>query len=93
MTTITRNNFRELQAFVNNLNSTNSKNDKIEIIKSYKNHEFITKVLHYTYNPYFKFYVSSANCKKNPGLFKYNQYYDIFEPKAAISKAIDKDKN
>ena len=30
-----KNNFESLQVFVNELNSTNSKNDKIEIIKKY----------------------------------------------------------
>ena len=75
-----KNNFESLQVFVNELNSTNSKNDKIEIIKSYATNPFITKVLHYTYNPYFKFHVSSANCKKNLDLCDMNEIHlNIFQ--------------
>ena len=66
------NNFNELQNFVDELNATNSKNNKIEIIKSHKDDEFITKVLYYTYNPYFKYNVSSTNCKKNSDLCDMN---------------------
>ena len=65
-------NFNRLQDFIDELNATNSKNNKIEIIKSHKNDKFITKVLHYTYNPYFKYNVSSANCKKNSDLCDMN---------------------
>ena len=66
------NDFNNLQVFVDELNATNSKNNKIEIIKSHKDDEFITKVLYYTYNPYFKYNVSSANCKKNSDLCDMN---------------------
>jgi len=65
-------NFNKLQEFVDELNATNSKNDKIEIIKSHKNDEFITKVLHYTYNPYFKYNITSSNCKKNSDICDMN---------------------
>ena len=68
-----------LQEFVDKMKSTSSLNEKKEIIKSIKDDSFITKVLHYTYNPYFKYHVTSKNCKKNSGLFKYNVYENIFD--------------
>jgi DNA ligase-1 len=57
-----------LQEFVLDMKSTSSLLDKKDIIKSIKDDKFITKVLHYTYNPYFKYHVTSKNCKKNHGL-------------------------
>ena len=62
-------NLERLQYFVDEMKSTSSLNEKKEIIKSIKDDSFITKVLHYTYNPYFKYHVTSKNCKKNSGLF------------------------
>ena len=70
---------KRLQEFVDKMKSTSSLNEKKEIIKSIKDDSFITKVLHYTYNPYFKYHVTSKNCKKNSGLFKYNVYENIFD--------------
>ena len=70
-------NFQDLLGLVTELKSTNSKNDKIEIIKSYKDNEFVKNVLHYTYNPFMKFNVTSKNCKKNSDL-KADTYFDLF---------------
>ena len=72
-------NLERLQEFVDKMKSTSSLNEKKEIIKTIKDDSFITKVLHYTYNPYFKYHVTSKNCKKNIGLFKYNVYENIFD--------------
>ena len=72
-------NLERLQYFVDEMKSTSSLNEKKEIIKTIKDDSFITKVLHYTYNPYFKYHVTSKNCKKNIGLFKYNVYENIFD--------------
>jgi len=55
--------FKELQNFVDEMKSTSSLNEKKQIIKTH-NYPFITKVLYYTYNPYFKYNVTSKNCKK-----------------------------
>ena len=44
--------FKQLQMIVNELNSTNSTNDKKEILSKYKTNEFLKKVLYYTYNPF-----------------------------------------
>ena len=59
---------KRLQEFVDKMKSTSSLNEKKEIIKTIKDDSFITKVLHYTYNPYFKYHVTSKNCKKNSDL-------------------------
>jgi DNA ligase-1 len=70
-------NFQDLLGFVSELNNTNSKNEKIDIIKSYKDNEFIKNVLHYTYNPFMKYNVTSKNCKKNSDLVA-DTYFDLF---------------
>lgn len=67
-----------LQVFVNEMKATSSLIEKKNIIESVQNDEFITRSLNYTYNPYKKYYVTGANCKKNSGLFKYNLYDNIF---------------
>ena len=71
-------NFQDLLGFVKKLNNTNSKNEKIEIIKSYKDNEFITKVLYYTYNPFLKYNVTSKNCKKNSDIKADIAYASLF---------------
>ena len=68
-----------LQELVDKMKSTSSLLEKKKIIKSIEGDSFITKVLYYTYNPYFKYHVTSANCRKNSGLFKYNTYENIFD--------------
>jgi DNA ligase-1 len=59
---------KRLQEFVDRMKSTSSLLEKKVIIESVKDDSFITKVLHYTYNPYFKYHVTSKNCKKNEDL-------------------------
>ena len=49
---------------IDELKETSSSNNKKDIIKQYSGNEFITKILFYTYNQYFKFFVTSSNCKK-----------------------------
>jgi DNA ligase 1 len=56
----------ELRQFVNQMQSTSSSLDKVEILK--KQSDFIKKVLEYTYNPYKQFNVTSKTCKKNRDL-------------------------
>ena len=60
--------FKRLQEFVDRMKSTSSLNEKKVIIESIKDDSFITNVLYYTYNPYFKYHVTSKNCKKNEDL-------------------------
>jgi DNA ligase-1 len=61
-------NLEKLQAFVNEMKNTSSLLKKKEIIKKYENDAFITKVLHYVYNPYKQFHVTSKTCIKNSHL-------------------------
>ena len=66
---------KELHTFIENMRSTSSANEKIEIIKN--SSTFIHKILEYTYNPFKQYYVTSKTCKKNSGLFKYNTHEDV----------------
>ena len=54
----------QLEKFIDEINKTNSLNEKQNILKKYKSNEFITKILIYTYDPMIQFGVSSANIKK-----------------------------
>ena len=56
---------KRIQEFVDRLKSTNSTNDKIDIIKEYKGDDMIEKVLKYTYSPFKQYHVTSKTCKKN----------------------------
>ena len=51
----------ELQTFVNQMQATSSSLDKVEILK--KQSRFIAKVLHYTYNPYKQYNVTSKTAE------------------------------
>jgi len=66
----------ELEDFINEMRSTSSATDKIDIIK--RSSAFIHDVLEATYNPYKQYYVTSKTCKKNKGKFKYNTHKDVF---------------
>ena len=65
----------ELHTFIEEMRSTSSANEKVEIIK--RSNAFILKILEYTYNPFKQYYVTSKTCKKNSGLFKYNTHEDV----------------
>ena len=71
-------NLKKLQDFVNEMKSTSSLLEKKAIIEKVKNDDFITNALYYTYNQFLKFNVTSKNCIKNTGLFKYNTHNNIF---------------
>jgi len=61
----------KLDTLIKELANTSSSNNKKQILKAAlegENAEFLKKVFFYTYNPYFKYYVSSANCKKHKDL-------------------------
>jgi DNA ligase 1 len=85
MTELT-NNFDYLQSFINEMNDSSSGNHKIATIKKYadnseenEDREFLQKIFYYTYNPYFKYNVTSKNCKKNFDLLGHpNTYGSIF---------------
>lgn len=73
---------RELRTMVDDLNSTNSINDKKAILDKYKNNEFLKKVLYYTYSPFIQYYVTPETLEK-----RYNDdlrtttkmYVDLFQ--------------
>ena len=85
MTELT-NNFDYLQSFINEMNDSSSGNHKIATIKKYADNseenddrEFLQNIFYYTYNPYFKYNVTSKNCKKNFDLLGHpNTYGSIF---------------
>lgn len=56
--------FKLLQDFINELRSTNSSNNKKEIFEKWKENKFITQALFYTYNPYYKYNVTSKTIEK-----------------------------
>ena len=59
---------RDLQAFVDLSNQSNSNTDKKQAIVSYADNEDVKSLLEYTYNTFKQYGVSSANCKKNEDL-------------------------
>jgi len=78
MTKLT-NNFDYLQSFLDEMNDSSSGNHKIETIRKHADSKFLQQIFNYTYNPYKKYNVTSKNCKKNSGLFKYNLYTNLFD--------------
>ena len=58
-------NLKRIKEFVDRLKSTNSTNDKIDIIKEYNGDDMIEQVLKYTYSPFKQYHVTSKTCKKN----------------------------
>lgn len=64
--------------FIEQSNSSNSNNDKLEVLKTYTQYEIVRKALHYTYNTFKQYGVTSQNCKKNSNLVKYG-YTDLFK--------------
>ena len=70
--------FTDLRLFVNEMNSSNSTNHKIDILNKYKSNSFIKTVLLYTYHPYLNFGVTSANLKKRSDLISDSGWADLF---------------
>lgn len=74
-----RENFELLRRFVDEMNSSNSTNHKVDTLSKYSKFDFIKKALYYTYQPYFNFGVTSSNLKKRQDLIsEYNRYDDLF---------------
>jgi DNA ligase-1 len=57
-----------LQRLVDELNRTNSNKDKENTLRGYNNDEEMKRILYFTYNPYYQFFVTSKNCIKNKNL-------------------------
>ena len=49
---------KKIQELVDRLKSTNSTNDKIDIIKEYKDDSMIKQVLKYVYSPFKQYYIN-----------------------------------
>ena len=77
---------KKIQEFVTRLKSTNSTNDKIDIIKEYKDDYLINQVLKYTYSPFKQFHLTSTTVKKNKKLESKIGYNDLFYLLDALSK-------
>jgi len=73
--------FSLVQKVVDELNSTNSINDKKEILAKYANNEFLKKVLYYTYNPFYQYYLTPDNLDKyyDEDLGSLYEFTDLFE--------------
>tara|TARA_R100001443_G_scaffold20619_1_gene32700 strand:+ start:6885 stop:8141 length:1257 start_codon:yes stop_codon:yes gene_type:complete len=67
---------KELQTFIEDMRSTSSANEKVEIIKN--SSTFIHKVLEAAYNPFKQYHVTSKTCIKNSDKIT-NHNYPIFE--------------
>lgn len=74
-----RTDFQLIKDFVEASNSTNSNTDKINVLKEYTKHDVVKNALHYTYNTYKQYGVTSKNCKKRSDLLGHpNTYWDFF---------------
>jgi len=78
-----KNDFQLLRLMVDELNSTNSINDKKDILSKYDD-EFIKKVIYYTYNPTFQYYVTPENLEKNyeldlGTLYPFNDLFEMLD--------------
>lgn len=58
----------KLQQFIDDSNQTNSSTDKISVLRKWSEDEDVKKGLHYTYNFFKKYNVTSVNCKKRSDL-------------------------
>jgi len=77
---------KRIQDLVDRLKSTNSTNDKIDIIKEYEEDYIIEKTLKYTYSPFKQFHLTSATVKKNKKLEPREGYNDLFYLLDALTK-------
>jgi len=78
-----KNDFQLLRLMVDELNSTNSTNDKRDILSKYDD-EFIKKVIYYTYNPTFQYYVTPDSLEKNYDLdlgtlYTFNDLFEMLD--------------
>jgi len=69
----------KIQNIINELQNTNSQNDKLSILKKYNSDEEVKKFFRYCYDGNLLFGVTSANLKKNQNLSEFEIFEDIFE--------------
>jgi len=70
--------FKALQEFFEEINSTNATNEKMEIFRKYSTNEFVCRIHEYVYTPFKQYYVTPDNLKKNTTLVTENKYASIF---------------
>jgi len=70
--------FQLIREFVDQSNSTNSNTDKLNVLRTYTKHDVVAMALHYTYNTFKQYGVTSKNCKKNHKLLGYANTYGNF---------------
>jgi DNA ligase-1 len=64
----------KLKKLIGELNTTNSNNDKVNVLRKYVDDDDIKTILFYTYNPFYQFNVTSKNCIKNKNLSSPERY-------------------
>ena len=62
------NQLNEVHSFLEEMRSTTSNNKKLEILKKYHPNEFLSKVFHYTYNPFFQYGVHKRTILKRSAI-------------------------
>ena len=67
--------FYRLSEMVDELNDTNSKNEKMDILRKYPD---LKKVLEYTYDPYRKYGINSSQLIKKSDLVADCHYDNLF---------------
>ncbi len=82
------NTWLHLKHFVEEMKSTTSTLKKKEIIEKHSDNEFVKECIKYTLDPFKMYYVTSKNCKKNSGLFKYNTYDNVFDLLEDLDKRV-----
>lgn len=72
--------FKLLAKFIDEMNSSNSTNHKVDTLTKYQYEPFIKQALFYTYHPYWNFGVTSENLKKRKDLIAQVDagYTDLF---------------
>ena len=76
-------NFQLIHDFVTESNATNSNTNKFNVLKEYTEHDVVKIALHYTYNTYKQYGVTSVNCKKRSDLLgnpnTYENFFDLLD--------------
>lgn len=78
--------FKDLSKVIYDLNSTNSNNEKIEVLSKNKSKE-VEKMLEYTYNPFKQYYVTSKTIESYKGS---KSNYKIFNQEEDVYLMLDK---
>lgn len=80
--------FNRLRQMVDELNSSNSVNDKKAVLLKYKDDEVIKRILFYTYNPFYQYYLTAATLENyyNDDLGTLYEFTDLFEMLDALRK-------